>query len=150
MITLIKKVNVNAIMPKFEYDGDTGFSLYTCEDITIKPRERIPVSTGLCFEFEEGYAFQIKCRSGITLKGVPMTDGKNSKITIYEGTIDNNYRGAVSVIVENNERHTITIPKGTKIAQGVIIRTYQCQFVEVNNLTDTERGGNGFGSTGTN
>ena len=143
------KLNENAIIPKFEYEGDTGFSLYTCEDIVIKANKVAALPTGLAFEFPYGYAFQIKNRSGITMYGVPTLSGELARITVYEGTIDNNYRGQVSVMIKNEEGHKITIPKGTKIAQGVIIKVYQCEFNEVNKLSETERGENGFGSTGT-
>ena len=148
MLVRVQKLNENAIMPKFEYEGDSGFSLYSCQDMVIKAGKRAPIPTGLAFEFEEGYAFQIKCRSGITLVGVPTKEGFLAKVTIFEGTIDNNYRGNVSIIVENNEKYDITIPAGTKLAQGIIIKTYKAHFVQVSTLSETDRQNKGFGSTG--
>ena len=147
----VKKLNENAIMPKFEYDSDTGFSIYTCEDVTIKANKKAAIPTGLAFCLPNGYAFQVKNRSGITINGVTAYDNKGkeikAQITVYEGTIDNGYRGEVAIMVKNNESFKITIPRGTKLAQGVIIQYYQAQFKEVENLPQTERNINGFGST---
>ena len=146
----VKKLHNDAIIPKFEYETDTGFSLYTCEDVTIKANKMCAVPTGLAFEFPPGFAFQVKNRSGITMKGVLTSDGKYEPITVYEGTIDNGYRGQVSIMIRNETNHKITIPKGTKLAQGVIIKYYQGVFKECEILNETDRGNNGFGSTGTN
>lgn len=149
MIVKIKKLHSDAIVPKFEYETDTGFSLYTCEDVTIKANKMCAVPTGLAFEFPVGYAFQVKNRSGITMFGVLTSEGKYEPITVYEGTIDNGYRGQVSIMIKNEANHKITIPKGTKLAQGVIIKYYQCEFVE-SELNQSDRLNNGFGSTGNN
>ena len=146
----IKRLNKDAIIPKFEYGDDTGFSLYTCEEVTIKSNKMCAVPTGLAFEFPTGFAFQVKNRSGITMNGVLTSEGKYERITVYEGTIDNGYRGPVSIMVRNETNHKITIPKGTKLAQGVIIRYYQGNFVECEFLNESERNDKGFGSTGTN
>ena len=105
----VKKLHNDAILPKFEYKSDTGFSLYTCEDIVIKANKMCAVPTGLAFEFPVGYAFQVKNRSSITMFGVLTTTGKYEPITVYEGTIDNGYRGQVSIMVKNETNYFINI-----------------------------------------
>lgn len=82
------------------------------------------------------------------MKGVPTTSGVNADITVYEGTVDMDYRGEVGIMLKNEEEHQITIPKHTKIAQGVLRKVYHCTFEEVQEVNETVRGEGGFGSTG--
>ena len=95
------------------------------------------------------WGIQIKNKSGITVKGVPTTSGTNADITVFEGTVDMDYRGELGIMFKNEEDFEITIPKHTKLAQGVLRRVYNCTFVEVDEVNDTVRGEGGFGSTGT-
>ena len=108
-----------------------------------------PFDTGLIFEIPQGWGIQIKNKSGITVKGVPTTSGTNADITVFEGTVDMDYRGELGIMFKNEEDFEITIPKHTKLAQGVLRRVYNCTFVEVDEVNDTVRGEGGFGSTGT-
>ena len=82
------------------------------------------------------------------MKGVPTTSGVNADITVYEGTVDMDYRGEVGIMLKNEEEYQITIPKHTKIAQGVLRKVYHCTFEEVQEVNETVRGEGGFGSTG--
>lgn len=159
----VTKVNENAIMPKFAHDTDSGFDLYVSEDCVINAKSTGAVPTGLKFELPEGFGIMVRPRSGNTLKGVegfyePIIEDALSILVCKEkhlmdlkvqiGTIDQDYRGEVRVLTTNNECCPVKIPKGTKLAQCVIEKVYHADFEIVDELSDTKRGENGFGSTG--
>ncbi|PEE40818.1 deoxyuridine 5'-triphosphate nucleotidohydrolase [Bacillus pseudomycoides] len=102
--------------------------------------------TGLAFEIPPGYELQVRPRSGMT---------RDTKLRVILGTVDSGFRGEVGVIVDNNERvlganmQAHVIERGTRIAQGVIAPVETAHFVEVDELSESQRGKNGFGSTGT-
>ena len=144
----VKKIHHNAVIPKFAHPTDTGFDLFTVESIRIHPKQKSIVRTGLIFELPEGWGIQVRNKSGITMKGVPNLLGNNADIVVYMGTIDQAYRGEVGIMVKNISNKTIAIPVGTKLAQGVLERVYQCTFEEVEEVSETDRGEGGFGSTG--
>lgn len=162
----IKKLHEDAVIPVFAHDTDSGFDFFTCEDTTIEAGEKAIIPTGLAFELPYPWGIQVKNKSGITVKGCPIypitiqigdpstlilrqeTIDK-ADITVFEGTIDMAYRGEVGIMIKNEESFEITIPKHTKIAQGVLRKVYQCNFNLVDEFTtSTDRGENGFGSTG--
>ena len=144
----VKKVHHNAVIPKFAHSTDTGFDLFTVENIRIHPNQKTIVRTGLIFELPDGWGVQIRNKSGITINGVPnLLNGKDD-IVVYIGTIDQAYRGEIGIMVKNVSNRTIVIPAGTKLAQGVLEKVYQCTFEEVNDISETDRGEGGFGSTG--
>lgn len=162
----VKKLHEDAVVPMFAHLTDSGFDLFTCEDIAIEGGQKAIVPTGLAFELPFPWGVQIKNKSGITVKGCPIKpttihvsdmstlvfkqqEIDTANITVYEGTIDMAYRGEVGIMVRNDESFSITIPKHTKIAQGVLRQVYQCDFIVVNEFTtETDRGEGGFGSTG--
>lgn len=144
----IKKISKDAVTPKFAHSTDSGFDLFTSEELTLEANQKGIAKTGIIFEIPNGWGIQIKNKSGITLKGVPTTSGVNADITVYEGTIDMDYRGELMIMLKNEENHQITIPKHTKLAQGVLRKVYHCEFNEVLEVSETERGQGGFGSTG--
>lgn len=138
----IKKVVEDAIIPKYQTSGSAGFDFHAVKDVTVFPKETRLISTGLAFEIPEGYELQVRPRSGMSLK---------TKIRIGNapGTIDSDYRGLVSIIVDNISSHgslPYEIKKGDRIAQGVICKVNQAVFIE-DELSETERGEGGFGST---
>ena len=149
MIINVKKINKDAVIPVFAHPTDSGFDLFTCEDITVLAGKKAIAKTGLIFEIPQGWGIQIKNKSGITVNGVCTTLGINADITVFEGTVDMDYRGELGIMLKNEEDFDITIPKHTKLAQGVLRRVYNCTFVEVDKVNDTVRGEGGFGSTGT-
>ena len=149
MIINVKKINKDAVIPVFAHPTDSGFDLFTCEDITVLGGKKAIAKTGLIFEIPQGWGIQIKNKSGITVNGVSTTLGVNADITVFEGTVDMDYRGELGIMLKNEEDFDITIPKHTKLAQGVLRRVYNCTFVEVDKVNDTVRGEGGFGSTGT-
>ncbi len=87
-----KKVNPAAIEPAYAHDGDSGFDLYATEDVIITPGSTEKVPTGLAFELPEGYELQVRPKSGISTR---------TKLRVTLGTVDSNYRGEVSVMVDN-------------------------------------------------
>ena len=149
MIINVKKINKDAVIPVFAHPTDSGFDLFTCEDITVLGGKKAIAKTGLIFEIPQGWGIQIKNKSGITVNGVSTTLGVNADITVFEGTVDMDYRGELGIMLKNEEDFDITIPKHTKLAQGILRRVYNCTFVEVDKVNDTVRGEGGFGSTGT-
>lgn len=161
----VERTHTNAVIPEFAHPTDSGFDLFTCQDTEIPGGKTIIVPTGLRFEIPEGWGIQIKNKSGITVKGVPVyteeldfdpyssrliNKGERSPITVYEGTIDMNYRGDIGIMVRNDSEYKITIPAQTKIAQGILRQVFHCEFEEVDTVdTNTDRGEGGYGSTGT-
>lgn len=142
--TKIKRVR-DVDLPKYAKPGDSGFDLVAAEDTIIWPGETKVVPTGLAFEVPPGYELQVRPRSGMT---------RNTKLRVVLGTVDSGYRGEVGVLVDNNERpislnrKAHVIEKGTRIAQGVIAPVVTAHFVEVDELSESDRGTGGFGSTG--
>lgn len=142
--TKIKRVR-DVELPRYAKPGDSGFDLVAAEDTIIWPGETKVVPTGLAFEIPPGYELQVRPRSGIT---------RNTKLRVVLGTVDSGYRGEVGVLVDNTEIPKTTnmqahvIEKGTRIAQGVIAPVVTAHFEEVDELSDSERGTNGYGSTG--
>ncbi|MBN2618717.1 MAG: dUTP diphosphatase [Spirochaetales bacterium] len=111
------------------------------EDIVIKPLSRTIVPTGIYLEIPEGFEAQIRPRSGLAA---------NYGITILNspGTIDSDYRGEIKVIIINLSNNDFIIKNGDRIAQMVIAPVLQADFIQTDNLDETERGAGGFGSTG--
>lgn len=137
----IKKLHEDAIIPKYATDGSAGFDLTIVKPITIKPNSRVIAQTGLSFEIPKGFEMQIRPRSGLAI---------NFGITVLNspGTIDSDYRGEVNIILHNTSDRILAMSEGSKIAQGVICKVDQVEFEEVDELSETERGNGGFGSTG--
>ena len=111
------------------------------EIVTLKPLERKLIPTGLFIELPEGYEAQIRPRSGLALnEGLGLLNSP--------GTLDADYRGELGVIVVNLSNNMITIEDGERICQMVINKVEQAEWIEVNELSDSERGDGGFGQTG--
>ncbi len=111
------------------------------EDRVLAPLERSAVPTGLALELPPGFEGQVRPRSGLALK---------SGLTVLNapGTIDADYRGEVQVLLVNLSSSAVTLRRGDRIAQLVVAPVTRAQLVEVSELTDTDRGTGGFGSTG--
>ncbi|WP_231841052.1 dUTP diphosphatase [Deferribacter desulfuricans] len=137
----IKKIHPDAQIPQYATNGSSGFDFYTVEEIVIQPKETKLIKTGLQIALPIGYELQIRPRSGLSLK-TPL------RVANTPGTVDADYRGEICILVWNTEDKPITIEKGTRIAQGVICKIEQVNFIETDELDDTDRGDGGFGSTG--
>lgn len=139
----IKRLEHNRILPEYKTQGAAGMDLCAAisEPITLKPLERILVPTGLKIELEHGYEAQIRPRSGMSIK---------HGITLINciGTIDEDYRGEVCIAVVNISNEEYTIQPDERIAQMVIAKYEQAEIEVVMELSDTQRGEGGFGSTG--
>lgn len=132
-------------LPKYETVASAGVDLRANIDapIVIGPLDRCLVKTGLFMAIPVGYEGQVRPRSGLAFK---------SGITVLNspGTIDADYRGEVGVILINLSNEPFTIQDGERIAQLVVNKCEQAEFCVVDELTVTERGEGGFGSTGVN
>lgn len=130
-------------LPKYETEASAGMDLRAnlTEPITLKPLERTLVKTGLFMELPIGYEAQVRPRSGLALK-------KGITVLNSPGTIDADYRGEIGVILINLSSEDFVIENGERIAQLVIAKYEQAEFIEVNQLSETARGAGGFGSTG--
>ncbi len=111
------------------------------ESISLKPLERTLVKTGLFIELPKGYEAQVRPRSGLAYK-------KGITVLNSPGTIDADYRGEIGVILVNLSAEEFIIENGKRVAQMVIAKHEQANWVEVETLEVSERGTGGFGSTG--
>lgn len=140
----IKVKNTGGLpLPSYQTAQSAGMDLLAAVDapVTIAPGERAIIPTGLYIELPEGYELQIRGRSGLAAKaGIMPANGV--------GTIDADYRGEVGVILLNTSKESFTIERGDRVAQGVVAQFEQVTWQEVDELSETERGTGGFGSTG--
>ena len=111
------------------------------ESINLKPLERAIIKTGIFMELPVGFEAQVRPRSGLAFK-------KGITVLNSPGTVDADYRGEVGVILVNLSAEEFVIEDGERIAQMVIAKHEQADWVEVETLDETERGAGGFGSTG--
>ena len=141
-VKIINKSDNN--LPAYETSSSAGMDLraYLPEGpITLKPMQRILVPTGLFMEIPEGYEGQVRPRSGLAIK---------HGITVLNtpGTIDADYRGEVKIILINLSDTDFVINSGERVAQIVFAKCEQMEVVNVETLSETERGEGGFGHTG--
>ena len=132
-------------LPDYETNSSAGMDLraYLPDgSISLDPKQRTLIGTGLFFEIPQGFEVQIRPRSGLALKhGVTVLNSP--------GTIDAEYRGEIKVILINHGEEPFLIEHEMRIAQMVVSKYQQVQFKLVKELTSSERGSGGFGSTGT-
>ncbi len=142
-VKIINKSNNE--LPAYETSASAGLDLraFIPETITLLPLERKLIKTGLFLEIPEGYEAQVRPRSGLALK---------NGITVLNspGTIDADYRGEVGVILVNISQDNFEINTGDRVAQMVFAKVKQAKWVLSEELSETERGEGGFGSTGKN
>lgn len=155
-----KKLTDDAILPVKAHATDSGFDLFANEDAIITPGETLVIKTGIAIHLPNLYEAQVRPRSGIKSK---------TKLRVQLGTIDNSYTGEVRIIVDNTNGNTnrggfnldgtttdslkymygcYGINKGDKLAQLVIAPIPVVEAYEIEKLPNTERGSNGFGSSG--
>ena len=127
--------------PAYATDGAAGLDVVAAEDLTLAPGQRHAVATGFSIAIPPGYEVQVRPRSGLALKhGITCLN--------TPGTIDEDYRGEVKVILANLGSDPFEIRRGERIAQLVPAPVLTAQFREVAELSETGRGAGGFGSTG--
>ncbi|MFD2868487.1 dUTP diphosphatase [Kurthia populi] len=173
----IKRLTETAVMPVKAHPTDSGFDLFADEEVVIEPNETIAVSTGIAIALPDGYEAQIRPKSGITSKtdlrvqlgtvdepyrgevkvivdnkALPnyRVDEVNGRLIVapQETTIIENLACEEIQFCESFPENSILIERGTKIAQMVIAPVAHPEIIEVDELDETDRGANGFGSTG--
>jgi dUTP pyrophosphatase len=139
----LKRLRKNAIEPTYGSEGSSAFDLYAAEEVSLKPNATKLVPLGYAMGLEKGYEVVIRPRSGMSLK-------TGLRVANAPGTIDSDFTGEINIIMHNTSNiDTKLIKVGDRIAQGVLQRTNKVHFVFVNQLSITDRGDSGFGSTGT-
>ena len=137
--------DVSFELPFYATEGAAGADIRASipekKSIIVKPGERVLVPTGLCVEIPFGHEIQVRPRSGLSLKSPLM-------VVNAPGTIDADYRGEVGVLLVNLSNEPFTIASGDRIAQLVVAKVEQIEWKPTDQLSETERGEGGFGSTG--
>ena len=132
------KLDKGAYMPTRAHKTDAGLDLYSPTNTIIYPDDNVCIDTGVHMEIPEGYVGDIKSKSGLMVNEDIVTDG----------TVDCGYTGSIRVKLFNHGMTEVRIVKGQKIAQIVIKKIITPELELVDELGETERGDNGFGSTG--
>ena len=141
----IQKLDEKVTVPCYQTEGAAGMDLcaFLNEPVTLKSLERKLIPTGLKMELPQGYEAQVRPRSGMSIKhGITLVN--------CVGTIDEDYRGELCVPVINLSTEEFTIQNGDRIAQMIISPVTKAEISVVTELSDTQRGEGGFGSTGKN
>jgi dUTP pyrophosphatase len=129
-------------LPQYASADAAGLDITSAEELVLEPGARHAVATGFAIEIPPGYEVQVRPRSGLALKhGVTCLN--------TPGTIDSDYRGEVKVILANLGQEVFAVRRGERIAQLVPAPVLRASFEEVAQLSDSQRGSGGFGSTGT-
>ncbi len=138
----VKRLDSTLDMPAYAYLGDAGLDLRAAENAVLKPFERKMISCGIALAIPQGYAGFVLPRSGLAAKhGISIVNAP--------GLIDSNYRGEIKAILVNLDPHEdFTIAHGDRIAQLVIMATPPVVLEEAEELSETQRGAGGFGSSG--
>ena len=135
-----KKLIDYAIPFKYTREGDACMDMYSVEDTTIEPNSTEIVSTGIALEIPIGFEGIVRGRSGLASKG----------IHVHIGTIESSYRGDIGIIITNTTNKSFSINRGDRIAQFTVKPVNNILMEESEVLSETERGANGFGSSGIN
>lgn len=135
----IKKLNSEAVMPKYATRDDAGMDLFCLDRVVVAPLARVQVSTGLAMEIPEGFVGLVWDKSGLAHK---------FGLKVLGGVIDSGYRGEIKIGIINLSTEDYIFEKGHKVAQMIIQKKETPEIVEVAELSVTDRGESGFGSTG--
>jgi dUTP pyrophosphatase len=136
-----KKLHNDAKIPNYAYPSDSGMDITSVVDGVIPSKGFMLFETGLAVEIPEGYEIQMRAKSGLAAKhGVFILNGI--------GTIDQNFRGELKAILANFSDKPYEVKKGDKVAQLVLGKVHHAEIEETPELFNTDRGSNGFGSTG--
>ncbi len=137
----VRLLHPQAQLPRRAHPGDAGADLFAVEEVTIPSGERREVGTGIALAIPEGYGGFVQPRSGLAFKhGIMLTNSP--------GLIDAGYRGEVRVSLYNSGAAPFTVAVGERIAQLVIQKVEEPDYLAVDELGDTSRGQGGFGSSG--
>ena len=139
-----RKSNEDAIDPQYVYNTDSGFDLYSTEEVMIDPLGRKLVPTGIHINIPDGYEIQVRSKSGLSLK-------EGLMVLNSPGTVDQGYTGEIQVILFNTTNQKVKIKKSQKIAQAVLCPVVSGKWVNLvqrESIESKDRNNNGFGSTG--
>ena len=144
MLLQFTKIHPDAVTPSYAYPSDSGFDLHSVSNFIVPPLSRMLAPTGLKFNIKDGFEMQIRPKSGLAIK---------NGLTVLNtpGTVDSGYNGEVKVILYNSTQNSIEIKSGQKIAQACICPVVNGKWInleEVSDISEKDRGENGFGSTG--
>lgn len=128
-------------LPQYQTSGASGFDLHANEDRMLGPMEIAVIQTTTAVAVPEGYELQVRSRSGLAAK-------KSVFVLNSPGTVDSDYRAPIGVILANLSKSNFHVAKGDRIAQAVICPVIRADLAQVEELSSTERGNDGFGSTG--
>jgi dUTP pyrophosphatase len=134
----IKKLNPAAVIPSRVHTGDLGFDLFALETVAVQAGQTVLAKTGIACGFPKGWGGIVKGRS---------SQGK-AGIDVLGGVIDNGYTGEVGVLLHNNSDDVIIYGAGNKIGQLILVPVFEGGTIEVEELGETTRGAQGFGSSG--
>ncbi len=141
MTVAFRRIHPDAVIPAYAHESDAGMDVRSVDDVVIPPGRRALVHTGLVMQLPPCAEAQVRPRSGLALKhGVTVLNAP--------GTIDAGYRGEVGVILANFGDSDFEVKKGDRIAQLVVAPVTQPAVVEVDEVSSSDRGDGGFGSTG--
>lgn len=135
----VKKLSEGARLPFRASAHDAGADLFCLEAFTLAPGERKLIPTGLAIEIPPGYYGRVAPRSGLAVK---------QGIDTMAGVVDSGYRGHLQVLLVNLSNTAASFDAGARIAQLIVERIAVCDFEWAEELSDTERGAGGFGSSG--
>ena len=142
MIVQIQRIDKGLPLPDYARAGDAGMDVYSTIDCTIAPGQRAIVPIGIAIALPEGFVCFAHPRSGLAAKN-------GISIVNSPGTIDSGYRGEIKIILINTDaKETFEVKRGDRIAQLVFQKFESARFFEVEVLPESQRGGDGFGSTG--
>jgi dUTP diphosphatase len=142
MEILIRRLDPGLVPPSRAYQGDAGLDLSAREAVKLEPGERASVPTGIAVAIPEGHAGLVVPRSGLAARhGISIVNGP--------GLIDAGYRGEVQVMLVNLGEEVFTAERGDRIAQLVVVPVVAAPYREVEQLPESPRGPDGFGSSGT-
>ena len=142
MIVQIQRIDKGLPLPDYARAGDAGMDVYSTIDCTIAPGQRAIVPIGIAIALPEGFVCFAHPRSGLAAKN-------GISIVNSPGTIDSGYRGEIKIILINTDaKETFEVKRGDRIAQLVFQKFESARFFEVEVLPESQRGGAGFGSTG--
>jgi dUTP pyrophosphatase len=139
-----KKLHPDAVTPQYAYGLDSGFDLFSVEEIGLLPFERKLIPTGLSFDIPDGCEIQVRTKSGLAIN-------QGLMVLNSPGTVDKGYTGEIKVILMNVNNFAITVQKGQKVGQAVLCPVFngnKVKFAEKSELGSSDRGNKGFGSTG--
>jgi dUTP pyrophosphatase len=140
----VKFVSNNDKTLHYAYESDSGFDLYSNEEVIIPPFGRALIPTGVFFDLPQDFEIQVRSKSGLAIN-------QGLMVLNSPGTVDEGYTGEIKVIIFNTNNSEFTITKGMKVAQAVVARAITGRWVnlvQVDKIEDKDRGSKGFGSTG--